>query len=73
MSLCWFFSEPKEDFGVPPLGALMARRHVIDPPTWCGAATTILCGGRGDPYPLWRGSLVENEIKVTVIVFTEET
>ena len=23
-------------------------RHVIDPPAWCGAATTILYGGRGD-------------------------
>ena len=27
----------------------MARRHVIDPPAWCGAATTTLYGGRGDP------------------------
>ena len=28
---------------------LVARRHVIDPPAWCGAATTTLYGGRGDP------------------------
>ena len=27
----------------------MARRHVIDPPAWCGAATRTLYGGRGDP------------------------
>ena len=47
--------------------------NVIDPPTWCGAATTSLCGGRGDPHPLWRSSLVEPEAKVIVIVFTEET
>ena len=55
------------------LGALKARRHVIDPPTWCGAATTTVCGGHGDPHPLWRSSLVEPRAKVTVIVFTEET
>ena len=44
-----------------------------DPPAWCGAATTSLYGGRGDPHPLWRSSLVEPGAKVTVIVFTEET
>ena len=55
------------------LGALKARRHIIDPPTWCGAAMTILCGGPRDPHPLWRSSLVEPGAKVTVIVFTEET
>ena len=32
-----------------PLEHLVARRHVIDPPVWCGAATTTLYGGRGDP------------------------
>ena len=26
----------------------MACRHIIDPPAWCGAATTTLYGGRGD-------------------------
>ena len=36
-------------------------------------ATTSLCGGRGDPHPLWRSSLVEPGAKVIVIVFTEET
>ena len=54
-------------------GALKARRHVIDPPTWCGTATTSLCGGCGDLRPLWRSSLVEPGAKVTVIVFTEKT
>ena len=54
------------------LGALVARRYVIDPPTWCGAATTTLCGGRGDPHPLWRSSLVEIGIKVTVVESVEE-
>ena len=34
---------------------------------------TPLCGGRGDPHPLWRSSLVEPGANVTVIVFTEET
>ena len=55
------------------LGVLKGRRYVIDPPTWCGAATTTLCGGRGNPHPLWRSSLVQLGAKVTVIVFTEET
>ena len=56
-----------------PLGALVARRHIIDPPTWCGAATTILYGGCGDPLPSWTSSLVEIGIKVTVVESVEET
>ena len=32
-----------------PLGALRLADNVNDPPTWCGAAWTILCGGCGDP------------------------
>ena len=51
------------------LGVLVARRQVYDPPTWCGAVLTILCGGRGDLHPLWRSSLVENRIKVTVVTW----
>ena len=31
-----------------PLEHLVARRHVIDPPAWCGVATTTLYEGRGD-------------------------
>ena len=27
----------------------MARQHVNDSPAWCGAASTTLYGGRGDP------------------------
>jgi len=56
-----------------PLGALRLAGNVNDLSTWCGAAWTILCGGRGDPHPLWRSSLVEIGIKVTVILSTEET
>ena len=56
-----------------PLGALVARWHVINPPTWCGAAMTILYGGRGDPLPSWTSFLVEIEIKVNVVLSTEET
>ena len=56
-----------------PLGAVKLTGNVIDPPTWCEVATTTLYGGRGDPYPLWRSSLVEPGAKLTVIVFTEET
>ena len=57
-----------------PLGALKLADNVNDPPTWCGAAWTALCVGRGDPHPLWRSSLVEPGIKVTVdSVSSEET
>ena len=56
-----------------PLGALRLAGHVNDPSTWCGAAWTTLCGGRGDPHPLWRSSLVEPGIKVTVVESAEET
>ena len=31
------------------LGALKARWHVIDPPTWCGAATTTFMRGTWRP------------------------
>ena len=56
-----------------PLGALRLAGNVNDPPTRYGAAWTILCGGRGDPHTLWRSSLVEIGIKVTVVLSTEET
>ena len=56
-----------------PLGALRLASNVNDPLTWCGVATTTLCGERGDPHPLWRSSLVEPGIKVTVVESTEET
>ena len=50
-----------------PLGAVKLTGNVIDPPTWCGAATTLCAGDVETP------SLVELGAKVTVIVFTEET
>ena len=56
-----------------PLGALVARRHIIDPLTWCGAVTTSLYWGHGDPLPLWTSFLVEIGIKVTVVESVEET
>ena len=72
--MLWFLSEPKEDIlEHRPLGALWLAGNVIDPPIWCGAATTTLCGGRGDPHPLWRSSLVKIWIKVTAVLSTEET
>ena len=55
-----------------PLGALWFAGNINDPPTWCGAEWTILCGGCGDPHPLWRSSLVEIGIKVTVVESAEE-
>ena len=72
--MLWFLSEPKEDIlERRPFGALWLAGNAIDPPTWYGAATTTLCGRRGDPHLLWRSSLVEFGIKVTVIEFTGET
>jgi len=56
-----------------PLGALWLAGNVNDPPTWCGAAWTTLCGRRGDLHPLWRSTLVESGIKVTVVESAEET
>ena len=47
------------------LGVLVDRRHVNNAPAWCGATSTSLCMGRGDPYPSWRNYLVENGIKMT--------
>ena len=69
----WFLSEPTLYLGAPAiLGALVARWQVYDPPAWCGTASTTLYGGQ---RPLLRGQslLVKIGIKVTVIVFTEET
>ena len=64
----WFYSEPQVYLGVPTiLGVLVARQHVFDHPAWCGAASTTLCGGRGDPHPSWRSSLVESGAKVTAV------
>ena len=72
--LCCGFLVNQQDILVRrPLGALRLASNVNVPPTWCGAAWTILCGGREDPHPLWRSSLVENGIKVTVVESAEKT
>ena len=70
---CGFLVNQKKSLVRRPLGAVKLAGNVIDPPIWCGAAMTSLYGGCGDPHPLWRNSLVEPGVKVTVIVFTEET
>ena len=69
----WFISEPKQELGAPAPWSVKLTDNIIDPPTWCGAVTTTLCGGRRDPHPLWRSSLVEPRIKVTVVESAEET
>jgi hypothetical protein len=43
----------------------VACRQVIDPPAWCGAATTSLCGGRGDPPSFAEKLLSRDGIEVT--------
>jgi hypothetical protein len=45
--------------GSPEAGLSGSPAIVIDPPTWCGAARTLCAGGRGDPLPKWKSSLVE--------------
>ena len=54
------------------LGVLLTRRHVNDPPAWCGAASISFVRGTWRPLPWWRSSLVESGAKVIVIVFTEK-
>ena len=34
------------------LGVLVTRRHVLDPPAWCGAATTSFVQGTWRPLSL---------------------
>ena len=70
---CGSLVNQKKSLVRQPLGAVKLTGNVIDPPTWCGAATTTLCGGRGDPHLLWRSSLVKFVIKLTVIEFMGET
>ena len=61
----WFISEPKQELGASAPWTVKLAGNVIDSPTWCGAATTSLCKGRGDPHPSWRRYLVENGSRLT--------
>ena len=69
----WFISEPKQELSAPAPWSFEARRQRHRPSDLVWSGDDTLCGGRGDPHPLWRSSLVEPGAKVTVIVFTEET
>ena len=40
----WFISEPKQELGAPIPWSVKLAGNVIDPPTWCGAATTLCAG-----------------------------
>ena len=40
----WFFSEPKQELGAPAPWSVKLAGNVINPPTWCGAATTLCAG-----------------------------
>ena len=40
----WFISEPKQKLGAPAPWSVKLAGNVIDPPTWCGAATTLCTG-----------------------------
>ena len=71
--MLWFFSKPKEELGAPAPWSCEARRQRHRPSDLLWSGDDTLCGGREDPHPLWRSSLVKPGDKVTVIVFTEET
>ena len=72
-SVLWFISEPKSRAWCAGTLEREARRQRHRPSDLVWSGDDTLCGGRGDPHPLWRSSLVEPGAKVTVIVFTEET
>ena len=56
------------------LGVLVTRRHVFDPQLGVERRRQALCGGRRDPLPWRRSSLVKPGIKMTVdSVSWEET
>ena len=42
--MLWFSSEPKQELGAPAPWSVKLAGNVIDPPTWCGAATTLCAG-----------------------------
>ena len=69
----WFISEPKQELGAPAPWSVKLAGNIIDPLTWCGAAMTLCAGDVETPIPLWRSSLVDIGIKVTVIEFPGET
>ena len=56
-----------------PLGALLARRQRQRPSDLVWSGVDNFVRGTWRPHLSWWSSLVENGIKVTVIVFTEET
>ena len=42
--MLWFISEPKQELGALAPWSVELASNVIDPPTWCGAATTLCAG-----------------------------
>ena len=69
----WFSSETNQELGAPAPWSFEGSPAIsCDPPTWCGAATT-LCAGDVETPSFVEKLLSEPGAKVTVIVFTEET
>ena len=68
-----FFSEPKEKFGAPAPWSFEGSpaSHRPSDLVWSGDDNFVW--GRGDPHPLWRSSLVEPGIKVTMVESAEDT
>ena len=58
--MLWFSSEPKQELGAPaPWSFEGSPATSCDPPTWCGAATTLCAGDVETPILCGRSSLVE--------------
>jgi len=68
----WFLNEPR-CLGVPALWSFEARRQRqrLSDLVWSGVDDLVR--GMWRSHPLWRSSLVEIGIKVTVVLIMEET
>ena len=69
----WFSSEPRRYLGALAPWNFVARRQRQRPSDLLWSGVDDLVRGMWRPHPLWRSSLVEIGIKVTVLLITEET
>ena len=72
--MLWFFSEPREELGVPTLGAVLAHRQRQRPSNLVWSGVDNLVGGTWRP-PSFVEKLFSGirDIKVIVIEFIGET
>ena len=70
---CGSLVNQRRYLGAPAPWSFVARRQRQRPSDLVWSGVDDLVRGRGDLHPLWRSSLVEIGIKVTVIELTGET